>query len=631
MEYRKQALVEAQALIEVKLGAFDETDLRLLLQIYNRDLVDRRRVDNRFMAGLAGQNANALVRNLASFNVLMPQLWAADDDWIAEHVGGPRDGGMILGGGWLFLSMVLHTRDPLRRFPMTKTMGEGLAVLDMQPISRCRSGLDYLHYCKRVWTILHQTGLSRFGVDALLYAIYRGRCSSGGEDATVDDDRMPETQGRSVGLPVQSVRADSFRALNAEIHQAGPYIGSVVGSEPGVSRNLPGAIDGVLTRIFFPPMGKPDQPQSGSQPQNRGPVGWLHLTDLHQGMGGTNWLWPNVAAKVYDDLARLHESSGPWDLAFFTGDLTQSGSAEEFKRLDETLDRLWLHLERLGSRPRLVAVPGNHDLQWLDPVEPVALALMQWHDNRKLQERVVADADNPYLERLRQAFANFSNWSERAARWFAGEAVVRGLMPGDMSLSLSLHGIELGIVGLNSAFLQLTGANVQERLSLHPQQLHAVCGHYAPEWLQRHHVNLLLTHHPPEWLEPRARQEFRNEIDVAGRFAAHFFGHMHEGTATSIAMGGSQARHTIQGASLFGLEEYETREGRKTQRIHGYSAGRIEAVVGDGNAIERVRMRMFPRRMFDTAGGRRIDRDVSAYELDERGSLSYEVPVKRRG
>ena len=60
-------------------------------------------------------------------------------------------------------------------------------------------------------------------------------------------------------------------------------------------------------------------------------------------------------------------------------------------------------------------------------------------------------------------------------------------------------------------------------------------------------------------------------------------------------------------------------------------AGRIEAVVGDGNAIERVRMRMFPRRMFDTAGGRRIDRDVSAYELDERGSLSYEVPVKRRG
>ena len=204
-------------------------------------------------------------------------------------------------------------------------------------------------------------------------------------------------------------------------------------------------------------------------------------------------------------------------------------------------------------------------------------------------------------------------------------------MPGDMSLSLSLHGLEIGIVGLNSAFLQLTGANFQERLHLHPRQLHEVCGHYAPEWLQRHHVNLLLTHHPPEWLEPRARQEFRNEIDVAGRFAAHFFGHMHEGTATSIAMGGSQARHAIQGASLFGLEEYETRDGRKVHRIHGYSAGRIEAAQGEGGVVTHARVRMFPRRMFETAGGRRIDRDVGGYELDERGSLSYEVPVKRRG
>ncbi|WP_437726980.1 hypothetical protein [Sorangium sp. So ce861] len=41
-------------------------------------------------------------------------------------------------------------------------------------------------------------------------------------------------------------------------------------------------------------------------------------------------------------------------------------------------------------------------------------------------------------------------------------------------------------------------------------------------------------------------------------------------------------------------------------------------------------MRAFRRRMFTSAGGRRIDRDVSAYHLDERGSFAYEVPIARR-
>ncbi|WP_437299207.1 hypothetical protein [Sorangium sp. So ce426] len=41
-------------------------------------------------------------------------------------------------------------------------------------------------------------------------------------------------------------------------------------------------------------------------------------------------------------------------------------------------------------------------------------------------------------------------------------------------------------------------------------------------------------------------------------------------------------------------------------------------------------MRVFPRRMFTSAGGRQIDRDVSAYHLDERGSFAYEVPTARR-
>ncbi|KYG00858.1 hypothetical protein BE18_23070, partial [Sorangium cellulosum] len=110
------------------------------------------------------------------------------------------------------------------------------------------------------------------------------------------------------------------------------------------------------------------------------------------------------------------------------------------------------------------------------------------------------------------------------------------------------------------------------------------------------------------------------------RFAAHFFGHMHEGTATSTAHGGGHARHALQGASLFGLEEHDGPGGRAVTRLHGFSAGRFELLPGAAQA----RVRVYPRRMFTSAGGRRIDRDVSAYHLDERGSFAYEVPTARR-
>jgi len=355
------------------------------------------------------------------------------------------------------------------------------------------------------------------------------------------------------------------------------------------------------------------------------PIGWLHLTDLHQGMQGSGWLWPNVMSQLFDDLRRLHDQCGPWGLVFFTGDLTQRGEAGEFQRLNDTLARLWRHFEKLGSNPRLVCVPGNHDLVRPEALDPVILALSLWQDRPPLRDHVFGSGDNPYLDRLRRVFANYQEW-HRTAPWVLRDDIVEGTMPGDFSLSLSLHGIDLGIVGLNSAFLQLTGEDFHNRLDVDLRQLHNVCDHYPPEWLQRHHINLLLTHHPPEWLAPRSRQEFRNEIDLPGRFVAHFFGHMHESTVTSISQGGGQARHAIQGASLFGLETHGGSDGRDHTRLHGYSAGRFELFDAAGETT-RARVRIFPRRLFSGSGGRRIDRDVQAYDLDERGSFAFEAPT----
>src|SRR4029077_1505839 len=84
--------------------------------------------------------------------------------------------------------------------------------------------------------------------------------------------------------------------------------------------------------------------------------GWLHLTDLHFGMSGQKWLWPNMREEFFSDLEKLHPKSGPWDLVLFTGDFVQKGGSDEFEGLNELLGRLWDHMRGLGSDPYLLGV-----------------------------------------------------------------------------------------------------------------------------------------------------------------------------------------------------------------------------------------------------------------------------------
>ncbi|MCY1057594.1 metallophosphoesterase [Nannocystis sp. SCPEA4] len=639
-ERRAQAIDTARALIDSKRLHLDESDLRQLLALFNQDFVDGRERRDRFKTGLVGNNANLLVSQLHDVNVAISILWGGDDAWLAENLAGLRASGAMPGGGWLFPTMILHTRRPDYYMPLTESMVEGLAALDGRPAVSLRTGRGYLEYCERLRALLGEHGISPHFADILVWNAQRKRGTDAGQEP---DEPVPQHVAPSATPPASPpVTATGTSPASPPVTATG----TSPASPPVTATATPPASPPVAAAAPAQPAAPPTQqpvvtlstPRQSSAPSRpsapakpattRGSIGWLHLTDLHAGMQGTRWLWPNVLATVFDDLARLHDQCGPWDLVLFTGDLTQRGSPEEFAELDRTFERLWRRFEQLGSRPRLIAVPGNHDLQRPKyPYDPVPLALSRWHELRDLRNYVVSNADNPYILELRKYFAAYTEWAARAP-WFVRESVTQGVMPGDIAASLSLHGIEIGIVGLNSTFLQLTGHDYSERLDVHPRQLE-VCGDYAPEWLQRHHINLLLTHHPPEWLEPRARQEFRHEIDAPGRFAAHFYGHMHEGTATATRHGGGPTRHAIQGASLFGLEEYDDPTGRRVARIHGYTAGRFEP-TNESGPLEALRVRIFPRKMLAGVGGRRIAPDHAEYELDDRNSFTFQVPTGRR-
>jgi hypothetical protein len=113
----------------------------------------------------------------------------------------------------------------------------------------------------------------------------------------------------------------------------------------------------------------------------------------------------------------------------------------------------------------------------------------------------------------------------------------------------------MGIAGLNTTFLQLTGDDYRKRLVWHAEQLRAVCGD-PTDWANIHDACLLLTHQAGEWLTASATNVAGPEINPASRFAVHLFGHMHANDLSGVSKGGGPQRFSWQASSLFGMEKY---------------------------------------------------------------------------
>lgn len=339
---------------------------------------------------------------------------------------------------------------------------------------------------------------------------------------------------------------------------------------------------------------------------------WLHLTDLHYGLKGQDCLWPNLRQPFLDDLEKLHDRCGPWHAVLFTGDLVQSGAPEQFTRMQqEFLSPLWERLQQLGSGDaKLLAVPGNHDLIRPDPTSdsPAADTLVRPDRFADVADRFWSDPAGSYRAVIDEAFAGY-------LEWWAGvpqrpQGLTCGTLPGDFATTLTIAGRHIGIIGLNTAFLQLAGGDYKERLVWSVQQLHALFPDGIDRWLPMHDQCLLLTHHGPEWLTEAAREHGKLEIAPAGQFAAHLFGHMHETKIQHSRLGGSdRAVRQLQGCSVFGMEKHG--DPPEIDRAHGYCAGRM-LFDDDGAAL-----RLWPRRATKGTGRWRYIPDHDNAELDE--------------
>lgn len=342
-------------------------------------------------------------------------------------------------------------------------------------------------------------------------------------------------------------------------------------------------------------------------------LNWLHLSDLHRGITSQTWLWTNVEAAFFEDLGKLHDKCGPWQIIFFTGDLTQKGRTDEYEKLNETLGRLYKRLEELGSNPVLLAVPGNHDLERPKINEPAVKLLKTWAKDTGLQEEFWTDSDSLYRQQVKKSFANFEKWLQTHP-FPKPHGLTIGLLPGDFAATIDNADLKVGVIGLNVTFLQLTGERYESKLAVSPRQLTALCGEHYDDWFKQRNANFLLTHQPPYWLDAASRTALESEINTPGRFIAHLYGHMHEHKTYAESRGGAKPRHHWQSPSVFGLEFF----GKKESRQHGYTAGRMEV---EGS---RTSVRLWPRiAARHQSGHLHIVPDPSS-SLDSEGSLTID-------
>jgi predicted MPP superfamily phosphohydrolase/tetratricopeptide (TPR) repeat protein len=341
-------------------------------------------------------------------------------------------------------------------------------------------------------------------------------------------------------------------------------------------------------------------------------INWIHFTDLHLGLDSTNSLWPRVKHDLMRDIEKLTSQVNGWDVVFFTGDLVQTGHREEFDRLNNELDDIWKVLAKSGNDPVICAVPGNHDLTRPAETAATTKALTQlWSDDPSLRRLFWNDPNSEYRIAISEIFFNYTSWLANLS--VPCIEMSYGLLPGDFTATVNKGNVRLGVIGLNTTFLQIVNGNMEKRLDAHVSQLVGACGGDPEEWIKQRTSSVLLTHQPPSWLTLEGYEHFRQEIYPPGRFLAQFCGHLHDPQMYELAEAGGAPRRLRQAPSLFGLENWSG--ATPQQRLHGYNAGQF--VFSDGQSYERF----WPRVAIKARhGGLNISPDHT-FALNEAGFI----------
>ena len=339
----------------------------------------------------------------------------------------------------------------------------------------------------------------------------------------------------------------------------------------------------------------------------------LFLSDLHWSIKDRD-RWNILEGNFFSSLKQAIKDAGPIDLIIFGGDLVNTGAPEEYEgkhSVETFLNRLKKAASLEGVEVPFLVVPGNHDVRRPFGPKPGDSELKQFLLE---QQKHAFESNSPQCGFIQDAFSNFSKWSnnfinEQTEKVLAHSQYTKGVLPGDFSCSISKGNFRVGIVGLNSTYLQLHEGKFKKLLHVDRKQLLQITGENCDHWMTSNDLNILVTHHPSSWFNSDSEKSFNEEIFNPKWFGVHLHGHMHEAVWNLRAASPASAHQYIfQSPSLLSSKSVEHEDGRMTERISGY------CILQFCEESDSVSLRMRPRNL--DSGGHEIFPQIPDFSPD---------------
>ena len=271
-------------------------------------------------------------------------------------------------------------------------------------------------------------------------------------------------------------------------------------------------------------------------------INWLHISDLHLRVGH-EWSQNLVLEEMCRNIVQKRDSGLTADFILLTGDIAFSGKAEEYDLAKGFFDQL----QSSSGVPqnRMFCVPGNHDIDRSKQTNAFNGARHTLR-SRSDVDNLLGDRDElGVLLQRQEHYRNFqeSYFSNQSRTWTSdGLAYVS---------HITVDGVVLAIVGLNSAWLAEGGESDHGRLLIGERQafdaLKAALDVGEPP-----HVVIAMAHHPFRLLQEFDRLPIQHRLERDVQFFHH--GHLHQAESRMGGPSGSQCLTVAAGATYAGRE-----------------------------------------------------------------------------
>ena len=313
-------------------------------------------------------------------------------------------------------------------------------------------------------------------------------------------------------------------------------------------------------------------------------IAYIHFSDLHIGQKYANQYLSNAKDIVLQDLDFILKELKALDVVFFTGDMVQSGIESEYAEFMEWFSSIKECIYGHGYDPFYFFVPGNHDLERTSDTKSSTHKMLKtsWLTDDELRNELIWESGNEYNQYCRDRFSSYSSFINSFYENNRKPPVyMTGVIPGDFYAEIEVGESKLGVLGLNSSFLQVDGDDYRKKLGIYHSQINAIFE--KADYIKRIKdcdMALLMTHHEPDWYEDNSKSDYDVNIMSSGKFAEHLCGHNHVPKARMTSYNYGTTRNLSLGPSLFGVEL----KNKEYERIHGYHAG--EYLI-EGNSIKK--------------------------------------------